>query len=214
VGEKTALIFGSVPCQDWHFLRHYPVLDTCRVICADGGIHNALAAGITPDVLIGDWDSGGAPAPGITCVTLPAEKDMTDLQAAADLALSQGCRCLYLCGCTGGPRLDHAAANLFLLEWIAARGGRAVLLDPGNEIRLLDAGEYDLPNAPPFRYFSLLPLDREISDLSLSGVKYPLDHARLTRGDTLSVSNEPSGSKIHLSFAAGRLLLIRSEPVN
>ena len=207
------LIFGSMPCEDWSFLRPYLAGRRWKVFCADGGVRNAQAAGMTPDFLIGDWDSGGAPEPGVPCVTLPVEKDMTDLQAAADQALDMGFQELLLCGCTGG-RLDHTASNLVLLEWIAGRGGRPLLVDEGNEVRFLE-GPVELPlaNWPPYHYLSLIPLDRILTGVTLRGLKYPLTDARLTRGDTLSVSNEPQADEVRLSITSGRALLIRSQPV-
>lgn len=97
-----ALIFGSAPCGDWSFLAPYLAEGGWTVFCADGGVKNARHAGLEPDYLIGDWDSGGAPEAGVPSLTLPAEKDMTDLQAAAGQAIALGARTLLLCGCTAG----------------------------------------------------------------------------------------------------------------
>ena len=154
---KRAIIFGSMSCGDGAFLRPYLEDGEWVVICADGGLRSARDAGLRPDYQIGDWDSGGAPEPGVPCVTLPVEKDMTDLQAAAEQALGMGCRELLLCGCTGG-RLDHTASNLVLLEWIAGRGGRPLMVDEDNEVRFLEGpAELRLANRPPYRYLSLIP---------------------------------------------------------
>ena len=208
---KRAIIFGSMSCGDGAFLRPYLEDGEWVVICADGGIRSARDAGLRPDYQIGDWDSGGAPEPGVPCVTLPVEKDMTDLQAAAEQALGMGCRELLLCGCTGG-RLDHTASNLVLLEWIAGRGGRALMVDEDNEARLLEGpAELRLPNRPSYRYLSLVPLDRTLTGVTLRGLKYPLTQATLTRGDTLSVSNEPAAAEMTVALASGRALLIRSQ---
>lgn len=205
------IIFGSVPCESWSFLQSYLAEREWKVFCADGGVHNAQAAGLKPDFLIGDWDSGGAPEAGVPCVTLPVEKDMTDLQAAADQAMAMGCKELLLCGCTGG-RLDHTASNLVLLEWIADRGGRAMIVDPDNEVRLLEPGHFVIQNTPRYHYLSLVPLDRTVSGVTLRGMKYALEQAQLTRGDTLSVSNEPKCETMEIEIAHGRALLIRSLP--
>ena len=208
---KRAVIFGSMPCGDGGFLRPYLAEGPWTVFCADGGVNSARAAGLRPDYQIGDWDSGGAPEEGVPCITLPVEKDMTDLQAAADQALSLGFRELLLCGCMGG-RLDHTAANLALLEWIAGRGGRALMVDEDNEARLLEGpAELRLPNRPSYRYLSLVPLDRTLTGVTLRGLKYPLTQATLTRGDTLSVSNEPAAAEMTVALASGRALLIRSQ---
>ena len=119
---------------------------------------------------------------------------------------------LLLCGCTGG-RLDHTASNLVLLEWIADHGGRALLVDADNEVRLLDSGVLRLTNRPCYHYLSLVPLDRRVTGVTLRGLKYPLTDAVLTRGDTLSVSNEPLGDEVEICLSAGRALLIRSQRV-
>ena len=209
---KRALLFGSVPCGDGAFLRPYLDGGGWTVFCADGGVRNARAAGLRPDYLIGDWDSGGAPEGDVPCITLPVEKDMTDLQAAVDQALELDYRELLLCGCTGG-RLDHTASNLVLLEWIADHGGRALLVDADNEVRLLDSGVLRLTNRPCYHYLSLVPLDRRVTGVTLRGLRYPLTDAVLTRGDTLSVSNEPLGDEVEICLSAGRALLIRSQRV-
>lgn len=208
-----ALIFGSAPCRDWGFLAPYLAGRDYKVFCADGGLLNAKAAGLSPDAVVGDWDSGGAPQAGVPCTTLPAEKDMTDLQAAVDLALREGFADLLLCGCTGGPRLDHTASNLVLTEYVAARGGRAILVDGENETRLLTPGTLVRPNVPPYRYFSIIPLDRDVTGVTLVGAKYPLDQAHLTRGNTFSVSNEPSVHEVSITLETGRALLICSERI-
>lgn len=210
--EMTALIFGSVPSARWDYLRTYcpaPGL----VVCADGGVHCARAAGYIPDLLVGDWDSGGRPEAGIPSVTLPPEKDLTDLQAAAELALEQGFANLVFCGCVGG-RLDQTAANLALLEWVHDRGGEGLLLDKGNEVRFWDGAPLVLPRDEGYRFLSLIPLDRTVSGLTLRGVKYPLDRAFLTRGNTLTVSNEVTADEAHLSAEKGRMLVIRSQKMD
>lgn len=208
---EYGLIIGAAPCAGLAFLEDYLEGKDWTVICADGGLNTALAAGLRPDYLIGDWDSGGRPAEGIPWAQLPVEKDFTDLQAAAHWALERGINSLLLCGCTGG-RLDHTASNLTLLEWIANQGGRAVMADGDNEVRLLEAGEpLTLADLPHYHYLSVIPLDRTVKGLTLRGVKYPLEGAEVTRGDTLTVSNEPAAPVMELFAAQGRALVIRSQ---
>lgn len=207
---QRVLIFGAVPCKDFSFLSPY-LTGTEKVICADGGVKNALAAGLRPDVVIGDWDSGGAPVEGAENLSLPVEKDLTDLQAALEQALQRGWRKALLCTCMGGPRLDHTASNLTILEWFRERGGEGMILDQDSEVRLLSDESVTLPLTPHYHYFSLIPLDRHIHGVTIQGAKYPLDHTELVRGDTLSVSNEPLNGPVTVSIASGRVLLIRSQ---
>lgn len=209
---KRALLFGSVPCGDGAFLRPYLDGGGWTVFCADGGVRNARAAGLRPDYLIGDWDSGGAPAGRCPLHHASGGKGYDRPPGSGGQALELDYRELLLCGCTGG-RLDHTASNLVLLEWIADHGGRALLVDADNEVRLLDSGVLRLTNRPCYHYLSLVPLDRRVTGVTLRGLKYPLTDAVLTRGDTLSVSNEPLGDEVEICLSAGRALLIRSQRV-
>lgn len=209
--EMTALIFGACPCSDWGFLRKVcPAPDL--VIAADGGVHQARAAGYTPDLLVGDWDSGGAPEEGIPSWSLPAEKDLTDLQAALELCLERGVRRAVLTACLGG-RLDQTAANLGLLEWFFDRGGEALALEPGNEARFWDGRELFLPREEGYRFVSILPLDGAVTGVTLEGVKYPLREATLRRGDTLTISNEITAPQACFRAREGRMLVIRSQKI-
>lgn len=207
---KRGLIIGAARWRDSSFLTPYLEDGGWTVFCADGGYANACAAGLRPDFLIGDWDSGSRPELEVPCVTLPVEKDVTDLQAAMEQALSMGITSLLLCGCTGG-RLDHTASNLLLLEWLARRGGAGMIVDEDNEVRLLTPGHVWVEDRPHYHYLSLIPLDQTVSGVSLGGTKYPLTQARLTRGDTLSISNEPRQRMLEITISSGRALLIRSQ---
>ena len=137
MGAETALIFGSLPCARWDFLE--PLRGRAAVFCADGGTRCAAEAGFPVDFYVGDSDSGGAPPPGAERLLLPAEKDLTDLQAAYELARDRGFRRMAFTGCTGG-RQDHHLANLQLLETACRQGIDAVILDERNEIRCFCGG--------------------------------------------------------------------------
>lgn len=207
--KKTVLIIGSAPVGDWRFLRFYCSPDT-PVLCADGGRQLAEAAGLRPTWYIGDGDSGGS-GEGLPGTVLPAEKDVTDLEAAVQYALSQGYEQLYLTGCTGG-RADHHLANCFLLEGIAEAGATGCLLDDVNEITYLGPGTYRVNNTPACTYLGLIPLDREITGVTLRGVKYPLTEARLKRSTALTVSNEIlPGQTAEITIGSGAVLLVRSD---
>ena len=89
-----------------------------RIIAADGGLDHARAAGLDPDVLVGDLDSISADRAGAgrrehtEVVRHPVDKAATDTELAiahaADAARRQ--RILLVAG--AGDRLDHAIAAL------------------------------------------------------------------------------------------------------
>ncbi len=205
MGNETALIFGAMIHPDWSFLA--PLRGGVTVFCADGGVNAALQAGFSPDYYVGDGDSGGAAPAGVPATHLPVRKDLTDLQAAWEQACDLGFRRILLTGCTGG-RLDHHLAAVQLLEVIARRGCDGAVLDPDNEISFLLPGERILPPGV-FRFFSLLSADAEAA-VSIRGGEYELSRGRLSRGDSLGVSNAFRTGPVTVQVHEGACYLVQS----
>lgn len=207
---SRAVIIGSAPCESWDNLKRYSTAGA-YVIAADGGRIRAEEAGLSVDWYVGDGDSGGFSA-GLPSEILPAEKDVTDLEAAIHHALEQKRQTILIWGASGG-RADHHLANLQLLEQIAQRGSQGIFLDAVNEVRYLRPGYWRIPNDPPYRYLGIIPLDAVLTGVSIRGVKYPLDGATVIRGTTLTVSNEIlPGREAELTIGSGAALLVRSVP--
>lgn len=87
-----------------------PPLDNIRinegdtVIAADAGLRYLRAAGINPDSVIGDFDSLGSVPEGGKVTVLPAEKDVTDMYAAAEAGVAAGYTEFKFYGCRRTPR--------------------------------------------------------------------------------------------------------------
>ena len=208
VRRGQAIIVGAAPCAGLDYLQPYRTGEDF-ILCADGGERTALSAGLVPDAYVGDNDSGGTGA-GKSALLLPREKDFTDSEAALHRAAELGFQRVLLCGCTGG-RLDHALANLCLLERAHVLGLEALLLDADNEVRFVTAGTYEVDNEPPYRYLSLLPLDERLTGVSMEGLRYCVREQTFLRTQTLGVSNEIlKGQTARITIGRGRALLIRS----
>ncbi len=205
------IIVGSAPCQNADYIRK---LSKDRfVICTDGGIKNAERAGIRADLFIGDFDSsdttGGA---GVDTIVLACEKDVSDMQAAVMHALSVGMRDITLVACTNG-RADHYLANIAMLELIFENGGTGTICDEQNKIFLHPTGVLSI-DSDGYKYISILPLDREIGPITISGMKYPLKDAMLTRSNPLAISNEDISGNACIELCAGRALVILANDKN
>jgi thiamine pyrophosphokinase len=210
MGEKKGLIFGSMPCNSWDFLK--PLTGWADiVIAADGGIQCARNAGFSPTVYVGDSDSGGQAEPGMTCVKLRPEKDFTDLQAAYDWAKSHGIDSLVFTGCTGG-RQDHHLSALQLLETATLDGLEAKILDDRNRITFLLPGRYLFPKSG-YRYFSLIPVEQRLEHITIRGAKYPLEDHTALRGSSLTVSNEWVDDQVEIAFTGGSCYFIEADPI-
>ena len=86
------------------------------IIAADSGFETAMKLKLPVDVLIGDMDSIRADIPkSIETIKLPTEKDVTDTEAAVELALERGADSICIIGGIG-TRVDHTMASLGILE--------------------------------------------------------------------------------------------------
>ncbi len=112
------------------------------VIAADGGAQWLDAAGIVPDVLMGDFDSIPPKllnkmdaVKSIRRIQYQVAKDDTDMALCLDEALRLGAEEIVLMGATG-TRLDHSLANLLLLRKAAEKGVVAWIVDEKNKVGL------------------------------------------------------------------------------
>ena len=182
------------------------------VIAADSGLRAALAFGVTPDILLGDFDSLGDPSafglpPSVELLRVPAEKDETDTQLAVTVALSRGADSILIIGGFGG-RPDHSLANLALLEDLARRRVPALTVNGRVRARFLTFGSVVIPRDPRFRYLSLLPADRSALGVSVEGCKYPLSDAVIRRRVPYAVSNEITAPTARVSLRSGGLWIL------
>jgi thiamine pyrophosphokinase len=180
-----------------------------HVICADDGLSHAQALGLTPDRVVGDFDSAD-PAlieryreNGTVLEKYPVRKDKTDTQIAVDFLLETGAGEIWIVA-GAGTRLDHSYANLMLLFRIAEKGAKAFLINQYNLIMpILDEYEID---GEPGQVVSFLPFGGEAVVDAASGLSYLLDGLHLSMTDPVGVSNVMTGVKAHVRVKKGRLL--------
>ena len=179
------------------------------VICADGGLVSARRLKITPTLLIGDYDS--CPLPDSDVIRLPTEKDMTDSEAAIDLAVSRGSDDITILGGLGG-RFDHTMGNIGMLAKYCKKSVRLVLLDGQNCVFMITPGSIRIPKSS-FKYLGIISYGGCAENVTLRGVKYPLTDHYLTNETSLGVSNEITEDAAQISFTSGRLLIILSNDI-
>lgn len=182
------------------------------IICADGGIRHAEALGLTPHLLLGDFDSAdaaavaAAEAQGVPVHRVPVEKDQTDTHMALEEAVRRGAREILLLGGTG-DRLDHTFSNLLLMPGVHAA---VTVVDARNVIRLLRPGGRLTIAGSPGDYISLLPLTPEARGVVIEGVRWPLENATLRWGESLGVSNRLMDSEAFVAVREGYILVIQA----
>lgn len=177
------------------------------LLCADAGYACAVAAGLTPDGVIGDFDSMPRAVVGdCPVIALPTHKDDTDTEHCMAVGRERGYHSFLLAGGIGG-RLDHTMTNIQLLYDAALRGEEAVLLGGLNEARILMPGCHRLPRRAGY-HLSLLAYTPEVTGLTLRGVEYQLTDHTLVNHTSLGVSNEWTAEEAVISFTGGALLTI------
>lgn len=179
-------------------------------ICCDSGLKHRERLGITPDLIVGDFDSHANPRLDIETIVLPREKDDTDTVFAVKEALKRGFQDFLLIGVVGG-RLDHTLGNVSLLLMLDARGIRAAALDDWSEMEVVSGKTVRIEDRYP--YFSLLNISGTARGITIRNAKFPLSHAEITCEYQYGISNEVlPGMAAEVSVETGRLLLVKVLP--
>jgi thiamine pyrophosphokinase len=193
--------------------------DDAAVVAADGGARNASGLGLEIDRWVGDGDSLGEAgiaaliAAGIRVDRSAVDKDQSDTELAIVAALEWAPSAITILGALGGPRIDHALANLTLLAMPALAGIDVRLLAVDTRVRLLRAPAPD--GSPAIAELdgragdlvSLLPVGGDAIGVSTLGLEFPLDDETLLDGLTRGLSNRRTAGHATVSLGAGRLLV-------
>lgn len=181
----------------------------CRFIAADSGIRHAISLGITPELIIGDFDSADPASlsafPTCPRQTFPVGKDATDGELAVDAALQRGAKKLILCGAFGGERSDHALFHMVFAVSLHAKGLK-VLLTSGNVEAYPLGGKQDF-DFPRQTLFSIIGFSA-LQNLSIHGAQWPLKNHSVAFGSSLTLSNQTTDSPLAVTLEQGEAILI------
>ena len=182
-----------------------PIGEEDFVIAADGGLRHTQALGLTPDCILGDFDSLGYVPEGAR--VFPVEKDDTDSMLAIREGLSRGYREFTLYGALDGERLDLTVANYQALMFLAREGARGVLVGKRFLASVVRNGCLEFP-AGLHGTISVFCLGKDARGVTIRGLSYPLEDAALTAYFPLGVSNRFTGEPAQVSVKEGALLVI------
>lgn len=176
------------------------------VIAADGGYATLYKRGLSPDLVVGDFDSLGCIPSHPDVLRLPRIKDETDMGFALKQALERGYTRFILLGGMGG-RLEHTIANLQLLAYLSEHGALGILAGNGQAACVITDNSFDFPDSMS-GFCSVFCQSGVARGVTLEGLKYPLEDEELTGSFPLGVSNEFLGTPARVSVKSGSLLLI------
>ena len=182
-----------------------PVDSDDFLLAADGGLVHLQKLGLSPNEILGDFDSlGYAPK---DAQIFPVEKDDTDAMLAARRGLELGYREFYFYGALDGHRLDHTVANFQTLQFLADRGAVGYLIGRDWIVTALKNGSITFP-AGAEGLISLFCMGADARGVTIEGLYYPLKEGTLTNGFPLGVSNHFTESSASITVSDGSLLVL------
>jgi thiamine pyrophosphokinase len=213
--DKYILFLNNrYPAKDNGF--YLKLLKNKIAIAVDGGIRFFLKNKITPDLLIGDFDS----APRLSkkylsrfeVIKHPAEKNKTDSQLALEIALSRGARQIEICGGFATDEIDHTLGNIFLLELVNKYEKKhdqkieTSVIGPTQKVFLIENNSVSL-TGDRGDYISIVPLSGKIK-LDFEGLKYRPPSRPLIFGDSRTLRNQLLGRICRISIKGGKAVVI------
>lgn len=179
-------------------LLHQQAATADLIIATDGAATWAQAAGVRPQVVIGDFDSLHQPHAGWEVVDAGAhgQQENSDAEKALLLALDRGATEVVLLGATG-QRLDHTLANV----WLAAKyhdRAAITLLDDYGACQIVSGRHALRPKAGSV--ISLVPLTPGVV-VRTEGLKWPL--AGPLEPGTRGLSNQAERDETVVEVASG-----------
>ena len=196
-------IFGA---GSFYGLDRYPRADDF-IIAADGGWLACRKAGITPDLLLGDFDSLSTRPDFPNILRVPVEKDDTDMVRAVKEGLARGETEFHLLGGMGGQRSDHTVANMQTLAYLASHGAKGWLYGDGERYTALCGPDVLELEARKAGILSVFCLGADASGVTIRGAQYELENAALTAFFPLGVSNHFVSRAVRVSVDSGCLLI-------
>ena len=187
-----------------------------RILAADSGMNALYAAAVTPDIIIGDFDSADEKIlaffqqnKAIDFCTLNPEKDDTDTEFAIRESIRRGADSITIIGGTG-TRLDHVLGNISLLGIGLEEQVAMELLDEHNRIRMIQDTLTLEKETQYGKYVSLIPYGGDVQGITLRGFKYLLSDYTMGGFNSLGISNEIVDEKAVIELTGGTLLVIES----
>ena len=214
---KTALIISG-----GEFNTYVPNMEYDLIIACDKGLEYAHELKITPDIVLGDFDSMDSFEAktiisqmsfgdhDIEVLTFPIEKDDTDTMLAIKHAISLGCVHIVVV-CALGGRTDHLVANIQALHYAAIDNTLCEIYSSKEHlIAYRGPCEIEIPFKEGYS-LSLYALSDQVNGLTISGTKYEVSNVMLTNSFPLAYGNSILGSYAQVKFDCGILLIIESQ---
>ena len=199
-------------------ISEIPIGENDLCIAVDGGYEYCKLLEITPDYILGDFDSiSEKEAENVAeiakieeekVIILPIEKDDTDMLAAIKVGLAEGYHSFRIYGGMGG-RIEHTIANMQCLLYLKEHNAVGYLMDGTGMILVAKEEEISFQESLE-GYMSLFSMGDQAM-VSIENMKYSLKEQEVTNSFPLGISNEfILGKKGKVTVHKGAVVMIVS----
>jgi thiamine pyrophosphokinase len=212
---KRAIIFVNGNLSDFSQAKKI-IKKEDYLIAADGGVKHILKLGLTPNIVIGDFDSmpknilknigWTRRSTPIKIIKYPSKKNKTDFELAIDFSLKRKFQEIVIIGILG-DRIDHFLANIFLLIKVQTKNKsiKIKIIEGKKEIYILNK-EIAI-NGKIGDEISIIPVSEKLEKVTTEGLKYQLNNETLFFGTTRGVSNVMNKTSIKIFVKKGVALI-------
>jgi thiamine pyrophosphokinase len=205
--RRALLVIGGTgpsPQALWEYAR-----EAGFIVAADSGLDSCAAAGVVPDLVVGDMDSLSDPAllapfPPERIMVFPRDKDETDTEIGLRVLRERGWAHVTIAGGAGG-RIDHLLGIAALFE-----------REPGPSRWITDVEDITLVAGEAVFHgwdgstVSVFPIGERAAALRSEGLKWPLDGLEFRRGFG-GISNVATSDRVLVGVGIGKLLVVHSD---
>ena len=207
---QKAVVFCNGDLADLSRVHKHINKKTLLIGC-DGGTAHILTLGLTPHVVIGDFDSispkivRALKGKEVEYFRYPTNKLFTDSDLGVTLAMNRGCKEIILAG-VRGTATDHFVGNLFMLAKKKFAALDLKIIDGAEEIRLVRT--HIRIRGMKGDDLSLIAIGADARGVSTKGLFYPLKNAVLQSGTAQGIRNKLTGAHAEITLKKGALLVI------
>jgi len=172
------------------------------IVAVDGGLVHCHAMGITPDLIVGDFDSIPPDLlqkyPQVPVQAFPKHKDQTDLELAIQFVYRPEVERIAVFGALG-KRIDHTLSNLHILRRYPGK----IIFENHDESVFCVQGSQEITTFPG-QTISLIQLG-DVKGITTKGLHWELNKARFDKF-FYSLSNIAQGSSFQIAIEEGDLI--------
>lgn len=205
---KKCIIIANGDLPKKNIVKYFLKKNYNTIICADGGANNAKEIGVTPNFIIGDFDSISESTKNYFMskskfINIKRQND-TDVEKSLKFSIKNNFEEAILLGATG-DRLDHTICNLGIVlkfyEQIRIKiiHQKSLLIPFTGNVKL---------NTIVGETISIYAFN-EKTLVTSQGLRYKLSKTRLPFGKKESTSNVAINKEIKLNIENGIIFLIR-----